>query len=105
MRIYIASPYSNGDQVLNVRAQIEAADKLLEMGHSPFIPCLSHFWHFVSPKSYEEWLKIDLDWLEVCDAILRLPGESNGADKEVIHAYSRGLSIYYDIKDVPEEVE
>ena len=50
MEVYVASPYSIGDQILNVRRQIEAGDRLLEMGHTPFLPCLTHFWHYVSPN-------------------------------------------------------
>lgn len=101
MLIYIASPYTLGDTVLNVRRQIEAADKLLEMGHIPFIPCLSYLWHLISPKSYEEWLRIGLFWLDACDALLRLSGESKGADEEVAHAILLGIPVYYNIQHIP----
>jgi hypothetical protein len=86
MRVYVAGPYSKGDVVLNVRNAIAAADTLLAAGHTPFIPHLTHLWHLVSPKTYEEWLAIDLDWLKCCDALVRLPGESSGADREVVYA-------------------
>lgn len=99
--IYLASPYSLGDQALNVRRQIEVADKLLEMGHIPFIPCLSHLWHLISPKSYDEWLRIGIEYLTYCDALLRLTGESAGADKEVLYAITHNIQVYFDIKDIP----
>ena len=101
MLIYIASPYSLGDQSLNVRRQIEAADKLLEMGHIPLLPCLSHLWQLISPKPYDEWLRIGIAWLDYCDALLRLDGESKGADREVNYAYKLGLKIYFSLEDIP----
>ena len=101
MRIYIVAPYSKGETAINVRNAILAGDKLLEMGHIPFIPHLAHFWHYLSPKPWEVWLKIDQDWLRVCDALLRLPGESKGADREVILARSLGKPVYYSFEEIP----
>lgn len=100
MRIYVAGPYTHGDVALNIREAILAGDKLLEMGHIPFVPHLTHFWHFVSPKPWEEWLKIDKEWIQFCDALLRLPGMSKGADIEVQYAELLGISIYYSIEEI-----
>ena len=36
-----------------------------------------------------------------CDAVLRLPGTSTGADQDVATARRRGLPVYYQIGDVP----
>lgn len=101
MRIYVAAPYTWGDTALNVRKAIAAGDRLLEMGHIPFIPHLSHFWHCISPKTEDVWLKIDQDWLTICDALLRLPGESKGADLEVELAKKLCLFVYYSLEDIP----
>ncbi len=100
--IYIASPYTLGDQALNVRRQIEAADKLLELGHIPLIPCLSHLWHLISPKPYDEWLRIGIAWLSHCDAVLRLDGLSIGADLEVAGARKLRKPVYYSLESVPK---
>lgn len=94
MRVYVAGPYSKGDVVLNVRNAVAAADSLLAAGHTPFIPHLTHFWHLVSPKSYEEWLHYDFKWVECCDALVRLPGDSPGADREVAYSKSLGIPVY-----------
>lgn len=83
MKVYIAGPYTSGDVAVNVRRAIEAATVIAEAGHTPFVPHLSHFWHLVSPHSYEFWLEQDMAWLPVCEALVRLEGESNGADGEV----------------------
>ncbi len=101
--VYLASPYSLGDQALNVRRAIEAADKLLEKGYIPFMPHLCHFWHFISPKPYETWLEIDRAILERCDALLRLEGISEGADQEVKFAKELGLDVYYSIEELQGE--
>lgn len=37
--------------------------------------------------------------LERCDAILRLPGESKGADEDVRRAMARGIPVYYSLED------
>lgn len=36
-----------------------------------------------------------------CDAVLRLPGESVGADQDVATALRRGLPVYHDISEIP----
>tara|TARA_R110002051_G_scaffold227845_1_gene290102 strand:- start:3440 stop:3796 length:357 start_codon:yes stop_codon:yes gene_type:complete len=40
--------------------------------------------------------------LKKCDAILRIEGESKGADQDVEIAKELGLKIYYDLKDIPD---
>jgi hypothetical protein len=39
--------------------------------------------------------------LQHCDAVLRLPGDSSGADTDVAIARERGIPVYYDIAEVP----
>jgi len=39
--------------------------------------------------------------LERCDAVLRIPGPSKGADEDVRLARERGLPVYFRIEDVP----
>ncbi len=41
--------------------------------------------------------------LQKCDAVLRIQGASKGADEDVRIAKERGLKIYYNIEDVPNE--
>lgn len=86
--------------VLNVRAALDAADTLASAGLAPFIPHLTHFWHLVHPRPYEFWLHQDNQWIPCCDALLRLPGPSSGADKEMDLAQELGLPIFHDIPSV-----
>lgn len=39
--------------------------------------------------------------LEKCDAVLRIEGASKGADEDVRIAKEKGLTIYYNIDDIP----
>ena len=105
IRVYIAGPYSSGDQVLNVRTAVMAADALAELGYVPFIPHLSMLWHAISPHEYDFWISQDLEWLPVCDCVLRLPGESAGADQEVRFAEWRELPVFLTIRELHEKMQ
>lgn len=100
IKVYIAGPYTKGDVALNVRAAYIAADQIANAGGAPFVPHHTHFWHMMFPRPYEEWLKLDLAFLPVCDCVLRLPGESSGADGEVAKAIELGLPIFYTLDGV-----
>jgi len=99
MRVFISSPYSVGDVQANVQVQIDVLDQLLDLGYSPFVPLL---FHYAKPRAYEDWIKLDLDYLDVCDVILRLPGESAGADNEVAHAQAHNIPVVYSIEQLIE---
>ena len=100
MKIYIASPYTLGDVAVNVKRQIDAFNELMDKGHTPFAPLLAHFVHLVHPKSYEQWMQWDLEWLSQCDVVLRLEGESSGADREVQRAKELGIRVVYSIDQI-----
>ncbi len=102
MLIYVAGPYSKGDVTENIRNALKAADEIWGLGHTPVIPHLCHLWHAISPKKYQEWLAYGQSLLWYCDAILRLPGSSLGADKEVEFALRVGIMVYYNIVDIPK---
>lgn len=97
-KIYIASPYTLGDVAVNVKVQMDTADVLMTHGFAPFVPLLSHFLHMNCPRPYEDWLALDNAWIPGCDAILRLPGKSSGADKEVALADSLDIPVFYEIE-------
>mgnify|MGYP003395547670 FL=1 len=93
-RIFVSGPYTSGDVAVNVKNAIDAASKLMDAGYAVYLPHLSHFWHLVSPRPYQDWLKLDLEWLKLCDAIVRLDGQSPGADGEVNFAKENGKPVY-----------
>lgn len=99
MRVYIAGPYAKGDTAVNVRNAMSAGHLVMNTGHHPFIPHLFHFMHMHSPRSQQEWMDLDLEFLPMCDAIVRLPGESSGSDAEVSLAHELNLEIYFGIEE------
>jgi hypothetical protein len=102
VKIYIAGPYSKGDVALNVRAAIDAWEALFQMGHVPICPHLTHFIHMIHPHKYQDWLDYDIKLLYDCDALLRLSGESSGADGEESVARDMGIPIYHSISEIPK---
>jgi len=101
LRVYIASAYTLGDVGENVHKAVIAANELLERGYIPFSPILfTHLWHLITPKPYQEWLDYDMNWLEACDVVLRLSGESKGADIEEAMARKLGKPVFYSIKEI-----
>src|SRR5260221_12980038 len=99
-KIYVAGPYSQGDVAVNVRQAFEAANRLADLGFAPFVPHSTHFWHMMFPRPYEFWLELDNQFLPCCDGILRLPGSSSGADKEVSLAIKLGKPVFHKIEDI-----
>jgi hypothetical protein len=100
IKVYIASPYTKGDVAVNVKRQIDCVDVLMDLGFAPFAPLYSHFQHIVHPRPYDDWANMDLVWVEVCDCLLRLTGDSRGADKEVKLAYDLNKPVFYHIDDL-----
>ena len=94
MRVYIAGPYTKGDVVENVREAINVADIVAIEEHTPFIPHLTHFWHFIHKHGYDFWMRQDETWLRQCEAVIRIQGESAGADQEVELAHRLGIPVY-----------
>lgn len=104
IKVYIAAPYTNGDTVQNVRRAIEIADFLADLDYAPFIPHLTHFWHFLCPHEWEFWLAQDNAWLSCCDCVLRLSGDSTGADIEVKKAREMNIPVFNSIEDLIREM-
>jgi hypothetical protein len=100
LKVYIAGPYAKGDVAVNVKNAIDAADRLIEIRCVPFVPHLFHFWHILSPHEYDVWMNLDMEWLRQCDVVLRLSGDSEGADKEVQLAKQLGKHVYTSVESL-----
>jgi hypothetical protein len=100
--IYIASPYSNGNPAKNVKRQIDAYNLLDELGYLPFAPLLNHFVDLNSEKerSWQDWIDICLDWVRKSDGLLRLSGDSLGADKEVEEAIKNKIPVFHSLDQI-----
>lgn len=110
--ILIAGPYrsgTNGDPALiarNLARLEEASGPIFRLGHVPMIgewvalPVLRTLEPGDSGEGdvmYETARRL----LQHCDAVLRLPGESSGADKDVEIAHELGLPVYRSLDEIP----
>lgn len=102
VKVYIASPYTKGDQAANVKLQMDVANQLINIGYAPYAPLMGHFMQMVHPQQYERWMKLDFEWIRTCDCLLRLDGESEGADREVKEAQGIGKRIFYSVRALNE---
>lgn len=102
LMVYVAGPMGTGDLTRNVRAAILAAEEIRRMGHAPYVPHLSVLWDAIAPVSYEGWMELDLAWLARCDVLLRLPGASPGADREVAEAERLGIPVVRSVKELEQ---
>lgn len=103
--VYIAGPMTKGDRIANQRNAIVAADAVLAAGGVPFVPHLGDMWELVSPKPYETWMEYDFEFVDRADILFRIPGESDGADREVARAQDRGLCVATCIDEVRIEID
>lgn len=93
LKFYLSGPITNDPDY--VKHFQEAAKKLRNLGHQVLDPTV---WTRENVKlDYEEYMKLDLAMLEVCDAIYMMPGWSNsrGALRELERAIELGLVVYY----------
>jgi hypothetical protein len=97
--VYIAGPYTGGDTVVNVRNAILAGMRIRRLGYVPIIPHLFMLAHAIEPESYEFWMSWDADLLNRCDALIRLPGESSGADDEVTQAEQTYTPVFNSVEE------
>jgi hypothetical protein len=113
--ILIAGPYRSGtgddpDLLAANLARLEsAAWPIFEAGHIPLIgewvalPVLrsAGATGLSDPVADQVMYPTAQRLLEHCDAVLRLPGASRGADQDVAIAQKRGLPVYTRVEDVP----
>ena len=91
--VYVAGPYSRGDVARNVRNAIDLQEYLFCKNFHVYNPLMTHFNHMVHRRPYEFWMKEDFFWLTKCDALVRIRGESSGADREVQEALKMKMPV------------
>lgn len=103
-RIYLSGPISLGPKGHNLGQFLDVHEKLMHAGYAPLNPGLTMLLPFQADVRHAEWLASDLPWVEVSDAVLRLPGDSRGADQECAHAARCGIPIYHSFEEVLQNV-
>ena len=115
MMILIAGPYRSGtnDDPAKMAANLhhleQASWPLFRAGHIPMIGewVALPIWNVAGGKHVGDELYNQVlhptagRLLQHCDAVLRLPGESKGADNDVKIARERGIPVYFKLEDVP----
>lgn len=115
LMILIAGPYRSGTGddpgllAANLRALEEAAWPIFRAGHVPMIgewvalPVMRGAGSTAvgDPISEQVLYPTAERLLRHCDAVLRLPGASTGADQDVRIARERGLPVYERLEDIP----
>ncbi len=119
--IYLAGPISKGNIVANVAQADDAMLALMEAGFAvvnPMLTCWAGAGRVLTerPMTYakplasahggfaylrhEDWLRNCFPVVARCDAVLRLPGESDGADAEVAFAKSKRIPTFTDLAEL-----
>lgn len=110
--IFVSGPYSaptEEGRLRNVEAAMNAGIVIIDKGHYPFVPHLTHFLDLQYKKirghhaEYELWMQIDLAIVDRCQAYVQLR-PSPGADRELFRAEERGKIIYATLDDIPRVV-
>jgi hypothetical protein len=115
LMILIAGPYKSGTDgdtaamAANLRRLEQAAWPVFERGHVPMIgewvalPVLESMGADgpTDPRAEKILYPTAERLLQHCDAVLRLPGESRGADNDVAIARRRGLPVYTSVDEIP----
>lgn len=129
IRVYISGAIRKGNLADNIKRACDVGRAFAKLGYAIMVPHLSCY--FDGPEEIEqensnftiaavpqaenslnatEWLAIDLAWVEVSDIVIRINGESEGADAEVKHAEMLGIPVFYvdgveDVSDVHCEIQ
>lgn len=112
--ILIAGPYRSGTNdephllARNLEVLESAAWPIFEAGHIPMIgewvalPVMRGINSVVGDDASLTVLTPTAErLLQHCDAVLRLPGDSTGADNDVRIATARGIPVYTSIGQIP----
>jgi hypothetical protein len=115
MMILIAGPYRSGTgddphkMAANLRRLEAASYPIFKAGHIPMIGewVALPIWQVAGGSAIGDALYDDILYptagrlIERCDAVLRLEGESKGADNDVRLAQARGIPVYYHVDEIP----
>jgi len=95
------------EYILNCRDMIVVSNELMKKGWATYCPALD-FLNFLLAGldlPVEKIFENDLAWVDVSDAVLMvgLWQLSDGSMAECERALNKGIKVYFDIKDVPDE--
>lgn len=102
---YLSGPITKGDRQHNFDQAADAQRRLMAAGFAVLNPMLTMLLPGAWDIPHSTWIDNDLPWIAKAKAVLRLPGESVGADQEVAFARLKGISVYDDIDHLIADME
>jgi len=116
MLILIAGPYRSGTNndpkliKINMDNLESVALPIFRKGHIPMIGewVANPLIELAGSKEVGDEIFSEIQYptahrlLTKCDAVLRIKGESKGADQDVKIAKELGLKVFYELKDIPD---
>jgi hypothetical protein len=99
-KVYLSGPCTLGDRDGNYYQSVALHRLLIRHGMAVFNPILTIRMPGAWEIPHETWMENDLPWVECADAVLRLPGESVGADAECRHAMECEIPVFNDYEDL-----
>ena len=108
LRVYIAGPISKGNKEHNYNQAVKAFYDLMDAGIAAYCPHLlmpahAKIYGTVSGREsgwHERFMANDLEWVKASNMLLRLRGESEGADEEVAYARGMDIPVFYSVEDL-----
>lgn len=94
-RVYISGPITLGNRTMNFANAANMQMQLMEEGFAVFNPMLSILHPDAWNIDHRSWMDNDLPWVAASDVVLRLPGESKGADEETEFAETNVIPVVY----------
>lgn len=100
--VFIIGPLFTGDRKVttNIEIAVKLADELVKNGICVYVPHLHFFWDLITPKTETHWLAYGQDIIQHCDAALRIPGRSNGAQSDEDFCLKIGKPVFYNMAEV-----
>jgi hypothetical protein len=105
-RVYVAGPISKGNLRRNIKQATDAGKELIKSGFAPMVPHLTCYFDGDEPDAHaggfdlKTWYGVDFPWVATSHALLRLPGESTGADLEVAIAKAFGVPVFHSVNEL-----
>lgn len=100
--VYIACPIERGVSSVNYWQASETERQLIQSGYAPINPARWMTVEWKQEIDYRTWMDVGLRKLRACDAVLRIPGESRGADLEEMHAGLFRIPCFYSLDELEE---
>ena len=104
--VYVSGPIGGLDagRPKRIAHAVEVGYELIAAGLCPIVP---HLWAASATDAdgrvdRATWMAVDLECVRRADVVLRLPGESAGADEEVALAHSLRIPVCYSVAEAAD---